>query len=109
MTTDHFTQFVLLGALLEGSRSEQPGNNSLVARQRQDPEIGAVINYWEEEVLPENDKRSRELVLSKPLFEIVDGVLYKVGDDKTMRIFLRTEDLRKMFETARSGMFGGHL
>ena len=62
VTPDHLTDCVRLGALLEGSRSDQLEDNTLGARQRQDPELDAAINYREEGVLPENDERARELV-----------------------------------------------
>ena len=42
-------------------------------------------------------------MLSKPQFEIIDGVLYHLEADKTMRIVPPTDDRKALFKSVHSG------
>ena len=44
--------------------------------------------------LPEDERKARELVLSKTQFEIKDGVLYYIEKDKTLKV-IPTSNSRK--------------
>ncbi len=59
--------------------------------------------------LPEEAKKARELVLSQSQYKLVDGVLYRVEADKTLRIIPPSSDRKRIFGNAHSGAFGGHL
>ena len=52
---------------------------------------------------------ARELVLSRSQYEIVDGILYHVEKDKTLRVVPPVAERRELFEEVHSGQFGGHL
>ena len=78
-------------------------------RQRGDPDLCQVIQYLETGDLPADQKRARELVLSGPQYLLVEGVLYFVEHDKTLRLVPPTEDRKPLFEEVHSGKFGGHL
>jgi len=68
-----------------------------------------IKTYLHTGKLPEDDKKARELVLSKTEFEIQDGVLYHLEKDKTQRIILPTDSRKELFDDAHSGTFGAHL
>ena len=42
-------------------------------------------------------------------YEVIDGVLYHIEPDKTLRIVLPSADRKKVFNEAHSGVFGAHL
>ena len=68
-----------------------------------------MITYLETGALPEDSKRARELALTRSQYTLVDGILYRVDSNKTLRIIPPTSDRKRIFEEAHSGTFGGHL
>ena len=44
--------------------------------QQEDPEMASMFAYLVNDILPEDDKVSRRLVLESKQFEVTDGVLY---------------------------------
>ena len=97
----------VLGAVLEGREAcAKGGEDPLRHRQLQDPDLKPIMSYLEDGILPTEDKLARELVLTKSSFEIIDGVLYHLEKDQTLRIAC---DRKKIFEEVHSGTFGGHL
>ena len=74
-----------------------------------DPSLAAIMAYLQKRELPEEEKAARELVLGEPMYTVVDGVLYHVERDKTLRIIPPTADRRKLFLEAHEGPFSGHL
>ena len=59
--------------------------------------------------LPLDERKAQEIVLQKPEFKMVDGVLYHLEKDKTSRIVPASQDRRELFECAHEEVFGGHL
>ncbi len=87
----------------------QSGEPSLGGKQHDDSELKMIIDYLTEGVLPSEDRQARELVMSKPQYQMVDGVLYRVQADKTLRIIPPSPDRKKLFDEIHGGVFGGHL
>ena len=81
----------------------------LSSRQEHDVDLKVIRDYLLNNELPSDDKKAREIALKKSEFEIIDGVLYHVEKDKTLRIVPPSQDRRELFESARAGVFGGHL
>ena len=48
--------------------------------------------------LPEDERKARELVLSKTQFEIKDGVLYHLERDKTLRVVQPSDSRKELFD-----------
>ena len=82
--------------------------SSLEERQRADPELAPVMSYIESGVLPEGDK-AHHLTLTRNRFELLEGILYHVEPDKTLRLVLPRDDRKWVFDEAHEGSFGGHL
>ena len=82
---------------------------SIEDRQREDPELKLIIDYQKEGVLPRDDKKARELLLSRVQYHMKGGVLYYVEADKTLRLIPPTGYRKHPFEEAHCGMFGAHL
>ena len=100
----------MLGTGMEGSEAcAKGGEDPLRQRQLQDPELKPIISYLGDGILPTEDKLACEHMLSSSSFEILDGVLYHLEKDQTLRIVLVASDRMKIFEEAQSGTFGGHL
>ena len=78
-------------------------------RQDLDPQLATMKKYLMKDKLPLDEQKAKELILSKPQFEVIDGVLYHLEGDKTMRIVPPVEDRKALFESIHSGLFGGHL
>ena len=95
------------------STSWQPAkggeSTSLSALQREDAQLAAIVDFLEEGVLPLEDKKARELALTKSQYTIVDDVLYRVESDKTLRVIPPTAQREKLFHEAHEGKFGAHL
>ena len=70
---------------------KESNTDTLGQRQRRDPQLADIISYWETGDLPQEEKRARELVLTSPLFTIVDGTLYRIEPDKSKKIVLPDE------------------
>ena len=84
---------VVVAAMENDRRAEK----TLGERQRTDAELQDIIIYHETGELPEEEKRARELVLSRDLFVLEDKVLYRVQPDKTLRIIPPTEDSSRKY------------
>ena len=59
--------------------------------------------------MPIDVKRARELALTKSQYSILEGVLYHIEPDKTLRIIPAECQRRGLFEEVHAGKFGGHL
>ena len=70
---------------------------TLSERQRADPNLAAVIDYQQVGALPKDDPVARELVLGASLYTLVDGVLYHVKGDKTLRLIPPAADRHLLF------------
>ena len=84
------------------------GERGLGTKQDDDPNLKPIRHYLKANELPSDERIARELVLSRPQFEIID-VLYHVELDKTLRVIPTVAQRRKLFEDTHSGLFGGHL
>ena len=93
--------------------AEQSGDTDrkelLGDRQLQDPRLGEIIRYLVNEEIPADNRRARELLLSQSYFAVVDGVLYRVKKDKTLKIVPPECDRYQLFLEVHEGVFSGHL
>ena len=92
----------------EPSHTGEQDSQSLEERQRADSDLAPIIQYLQTGVLPDGD-RTRELALTRNQYELLEGVLYHVEPDKTLRVILPRDDQKKVFEEAHAGPYGGHL
>ena len=79
-TTTHISDsdvpWKVLAALQADVQPVKEGEEeTLSAKQLADPEIAEVITYLEENVLPSNGRRARELTLTRMHYEVIDDVL----------------------------------
>ncbi len=81
------------------------GESTLEGKQHVDPTLKNVMDYLTLGVLPQEYKHARELVLSKSQYHVIDGVLYRVQPDKTLRIIPPTQDREGQFQEAHGGTF----
>ena len=89
----------------------EKGSENLKIRKRQldDPELKCIMLYLEDGELPRDEKKAKELVLGTSLYEVVDGILYHVELDKSLRLIPPTCDRESLFQEVLSGTFGAHL
>ena len=93
----------------EAVQSIEDSAGTLSEQQRADLTLSCIIRYLEDEVLPDDDKKARELILSRSQYALLDGVLYKLEKDNSLRIFVPECDREELFKEAHKGVFGGHL
>ena len=60
-------------------------------------------------MLPSDDKKARELLLSRAQYHMEEGVLYYIESDKTLHLIPPAGDRKHLFEEAYSGKFVVHL
>ena len=82
---------------------------SVGERQRKDPALQRIITYLETGEQPSDPQHAREVVLCSQQYLMLDGVLYYVERDKSLKVIPPSEDRRKIFDEVHSGKFGGHL
>ena len=99
----------IVAATTPSSVPEKGGEPTLMVLQRQDPSLTVIIQYLEKQTLPVDEKKARELVLSESQYTLLDGILYHVESDKTLRIIPPQSRREELFQEAHGGMFGGHL
>ena len=90
----------------DASPDEQPDTGredspSLEERQRADPDLAPIMDYIQTGVLPDGE-RTRELALTWNQYELLEGVLYHVEHDKTLRVILLKGDRKKVFNEAHT-------
>ena len=85
--------------------------SEIAEQQRRDPELCPVIRYLEDGTIPTESKLARRLVMERPRFDIVDGVLYYENPDVEgkWRIAVPTCWRETLIREAHDGRFGGHF
>ena len=68
-----------------------------------------MIDFQENNILPDDDRKARELLLSRMQYQLMDGILYYVANDKTLQLIPPTTDRKQLFEEVHCGPFGAHL
>ena len=81
---------------------------TLSQRQKADPELQPMMAYLESGITPE-EQNAKQLILQSVEYTLLDGVLYHVEKDKTLRIVSPLGDREDLFKAVHSGTFGGHL
>ena len=99
--------FTLVAAVLE----EVPAKDGdpLARRQEADPSLAPMMDYLRAGNLPDEEQTARRLVLESAQYTLLDGVLYHLEKDKTLRIVPPVMDREKLFHDVHDGSFGGHL
>ena len=97
-----------LVAAISGDVSAKDGD-PLSKRQEADPDLNSVMKYLETGALPADKPTAQKLILDSTQYALLDGVLYHVEKDKTLRVVPPSGDREKLFHEAHGGKFGGHL
>ena len=85
------------------------GEETLSSRQLVDQNIADIIRFLEEGILPDNERKAKEITLARSQYENIDGVLYHIEPDKTLWIVLPTAERSKVFNEVHSSVYGAHL
>ena len=93
----------------DGVQNNRNMADTLSEWHRADPALSDIIRYLEDVVLPDDDKKARELVLGRSQYTILESMLYKVEKDSSLRIFVPQHDRDELFKETHEGVFGCHL
>ena len=85
------------------------GELSLAIRQKVEPELGPMVEYLKQGVLPLDEMEACKITLNRNNYDLVDDVLFHVEPDKTLRIVPPVAEREKLWNEAHHGAFGGHL
>ncbi len=85
------------------------GDPELGARQCEDTDLRCIVEFIMNGSLPEDQKKARELALTRTQYKVVDGVLYHVQLDKTLRVIPPLGVRDKLFHEVHDRTFGAHL
>ena len=96
------------GEAIEATDSEVL-DKDLKIRQRSDPSLSPLIQYIENGELPGDNKEARGLCLASEQYVVLEGVLYHLESDKTLRVVPPECDRKQLFDEVHGGVFGGHF
>ena len=99
----------LIAAVVSEPQDSAKSGEGIKDRQREDAEIKMIIDFQENNILPDDDRKARELLLNRMQYQLMDGILYYVANDKTLRLIPPTIDRKQLFEEVHCGPFGAHL
>ena len=85
------------------------GDPSIASRQVGDETLAVLRHFLQDGTLPEDEKVARKLLFDHTHYTLLDGVLYRVMRDSTLRLVPPTEARHSLFREAHAGAFGGHL
>ena len=108
-TPDESEEEIRQVATLQPVVSAKGGDEDLAGRQELDPTLEPIIAYHRNGTLPTDARAARQLILEQQNFCLIDGVLYRVMRDGTLRLVPPTEHHQALFREAHAGKFGGHL
>ena len=101
------------GDTVTGCDPAQAGDKSstlsLPQRQREDPELKQIILLLERGDLPSDDNTTKQLVMEKESYTIIDDTLFLVAQDGSLRIVPPAKEREQLVRSFHSGRFGGHL
>ena len=86
-------------------------NEELVELQHQDKELGSVVSFLERGLLPPEEKITRQLILEKCRYVVLDKVLYRIDDLRKNRLRLCVPVCmrQELMKEAHGGRFAGHF
>ena len=61
-------------------------DGDLAERQGTDPQLGPIVQYLKDGILPPLEKEAKELALNKDRYVLVDNVVHHIAIDGTLRI-----------------------
>ena len=70
-----------------GEVGSKDGENTLHDRQMSDSSLKIIVGYISDGKLPEDEKEARHLTLRSQKFTVLDGILYYIENDKTLRVY----------------------
>ena len=82
---------------------------SLRNQQKSDATLLPFILFLENGQLPEEEKVAKQILYSQSRYTMVDGSLYYVVPDGTLRVIPPTNRRKALWEQSHAGPCGGHL
>ena len=82
---------------------------TLREEQLQDSDLKLFFDYLEQGLAPEDEKIARRMAAEKSLYEIVDGVLFHVERDGTLKLIPPSQRRKPLITDLHGGVTGAHL
>ena len=100
-----FGVIAALGADVQ-SKDGEPG---LREHQLANAALAQMMAYLEDSSLPSDPAQAHKVLMEQEWHTVVDGVLYRLLSDESLRLIPPIEDCRRIFDEAHSGPFGGFI
>ena len=107
-STDHHQTEEVVAAITRAT-TRADNEESISVLQRQDEELVPVIKFLEDGVLPQEDKLARTVALTSSQYTVLDGVLYRVEADATLRLIPPQSLREKLMREVHTVRFEAHL
>ena len=78
-------------------------------KQSEDPELGPILEYVRDGIVPTDPKLARTLAAERTHYEIVDGVLHYMEKDGALKILPPIRMREDLFKSLHAGQYGAHL
>ena len=91
------------------SREPTPTHSSLSQRLKTDTQLQSIIQFLADGEIPSDERHARQILLGQSAFTLLDGILYHIENDKTVRVVPPECDRHQLFLEAHEGVFSGHL
>ena len=91
------------------SEDEPAAEGELRTLQKGDEELSPIIDFLTSGTLPEEGKLARTIALTSLQYTLLDGVLYRVKADSTLRVIPPRIRREEFFSGVHGKRFGAHL
>ena len=110
-STDHHpTEEVVAAITRRAARAEtEDGEERLAVLQHQVEELAPIIEFQQDGVLPQEEKFAQRIALTSSQYTVLDGVLYRVAPDATLRLIPPRSLRERLIGEVHGGRFGAHL
>ena len=92
-----------------GTPQVQAKDSDLADRQGTDPQLGPIVQYLRDGILPPLEKEAKELVLNNDWYVLVDNIVYHIAMDGTLCIVPPVKDRKGLIQEAHVGKLAAHL
>lgn len=105
----HTTEEMVAAGIGEITDQERGTYEELGEQQLNDPELVPLMEYLQTGDLPQEEKLAQKISLSAPLYTLLDGILYRIEQDATLRVIPPNSLREQLFTEIHGGHFGAHL
>ena len=94
---------------LTGCFESSTQSSALREEQLQDPDLKIYLDYLDQGLVPQDQKVARRLAAERLCYETVDGVLFRVENEGTLKLIPPANRRKQLIADLHGGVTGAHL